>query len=84
MAKAIKKMVIREKYFTYITYEYRGYEYDVEYANGWMVAASDPKIQHESAQERIDKMIEDREKEKNQEHKSFDEVLDEVWQMMGW
>ena len=82
--KAIKKEVFKDKYFTAIVYEYRGCTYEVTYANGWQVCCTPAWIQHRDAQAEIDKMIDNPTPVKAVEHKSFDEQMDEIWEMMGW
>ena len=52
--KAKKVATYRDRYFTVITYSYRGKEYDVTYPNDWSVLTSVARVQHEDAQAEID------------------------------
>ena len=45
------------QYSTFVEYEYRGHKYEVEYSNDMSYYVTSPKVQHELAQEKIDKMI---------------------------
>jgi len=80
MNKAKKIFTMYDKYSNTVTYEYRGHQYDVEYPTCNSYCCTSPKIQHENAQYKIDKMIEN--EGKNEETKSFD--LDEIWSLLGW
>ena len=83
-AKAVKKEVFRDKYFTTIVYEYRGCTYEVTYANGWQVCCSPAWIQHRDAQAEIDEMLDNPKPAMPVEHKSIEEQMDEIWKMMEW
>lgn len=80
--KAKKLFTTYGKYSNVVTYEYRGRQYDVEYARDWTFLTTAPKIQHEDAQRKIDKQIEMEEKQKNQKPNPPD--LDAIWEMLGW
>lgn len=80
MAKAKKVATYRDKYFTTIEYEYRGKRYDVSYPNDWSCLTSIAKVQHEDAQARIDKELDN--PNINTKCKAVD--LDEIWALMGW
>ena len=82
--KAIKKEVYRDKHFTQIVYEYRGCEYEVEYANGWQVCCTPAWIQHRDKQAEIDEMLDNPRPVIAVEHKPIQEQMDEIWEMMGW
>lgn len=84
MAKAKKVEAFYDKYFTTIVYEYRGCKYEVTYANGWQVCCTPAWIQHRDAQADIDKMLDNPKPIKKSENKPAQEVLDELWEMMGW
>lgn len=84
MAKAKKIETYRDKYFTTIVYEYRGCKYEVTYANGWNVCCSPAWIQHRDAQEKIDNELDNPKPVEKVEHKSVEEQMDEIWEMMGW
>lgn len=45
------------QYSTFVEYEYRDHKYEVEYPNDMSYCVTSPKVQHELAQEKIDKMI---------------------------
>lgn len=67
MEKAKKIGIVdRNRYCTIIEYEYRCKRYDVEYANDWTYCAPSVKAQHENAQARIDKEIEEETKPKKE------------------
>ena len=83
-AKAKKVETYRDKYFTTIVYEYRGCTYEVTYANGWNVCCSPAWIQHRDAQEKIDNELDNPKPVEKVEHKSVEEQMDEIWEMMGW
>lgn len=52
--KAKKIETCRDKYYSYVVYEYRGKRYEVEYSNSWNCLASPAWYQHKVAQEKID------------------------------
>lgn len=81
MAQAKKIETFRDKYFTTIVYEYRGYQYEVEYANGHQICCSPAWIQHRDRQAKIDEML-DNPKPIENNTEAID--LDEIWSMMGW
>lgn len=83
-AKARKVETYRDKYFTTIVYEYRGYKYEVTYANGWQVCCSPAWVQHRDAQADIDKMLDNPKPITIIDHKPIEEQMDEIWEMMGW
>lgn len=56
-AKATGVKTRNRQYSTFVEYEYRGHKYEVEYSNSWTYCVTSPKVQHESAQRNIDKMI---------------------------
>lgn len=80
MAQAKKVFTMYGKYSNIVTYEYRGMKYDVEYAKDFSYCCTSPSIQHQNAQERIDREL-DATKVKSK-GKPFD--FDEIWNMMGW
>jgi len=81
--KAKKLFTTYGKYSNIVTYEYRGRQYDVEYANDWTYGnGRNPKAQHEIEQEKIDKEIEWESKHKNDEPNPPD--WDAIWKMLGW
>ena len=84
MTRAKKIETFYGKYSNTVVYEYRGHTYDVEYAACTSYCATSPKIQHEDAQHKIDKMIEQDEymKKHPEEFKSFD--MDEIFNLLGW
>lgn len=69
--KAKKVFTMYGKYSNIVTYEYRGMQYEVEYANDWTYCVTPARIQHESAQAEIDKRIEEANKPKK-EHRYED------------
>ena len=72
MNKAKKVHTIYGKYANEVEYEYRGKHYFVEYANDWTYCVTPPRIQHEDAQERIDKEIAMEESDAKREHRYED------------
>ena len=78
MAHAKKVFAMYGKYSNTVTYEYRGKHYDVEYSKNHSYCVTSPKIQHQDAQERIDREL-DMQKTNG---KPVD--LDEIWSLMGW
>ena len=57
MTKAKKVFTMYGEHSDVVTYEYRGMRYDVEYAKDWSYCVTSPRVQHEDAQTKIDKMI---------------------------
>ena len=80
MVQAKKIETFRDKYFTAIVYEYRGCQYEVEYANSHQVCCSPAWVQHRDAQAEIDKKLDNSKAEIETE--KID--LDEIWNIMGW
>ena len=84
MNKAKKIETFRDKYFSTVVYEYRGCRYEVTYSNCWKCCVTPAWIQHRDAQAEIDEMIDNPKPVKESNHKSLDEQMDEIWEMMGW
>lgn len=91
--KAVKLETYRDKHFTTIVYSYRGQTYEVNYPNGWTVCCSPAWVQHRDEQEKIDKMLDNPEPitgisaisgEPIKHYETFQEEMDEIWEMMGW
>lgn len=76
--KAKKVFTMYGKYSDTVTYEYRGKHYDVEYAKDHSYCVTSPKIQHQDAQERIDRELDT----PKTNGKPVD--LNEIWSLMGW
>ena len=71
-------------YYWESDFEYRGQTYTVTYSSGFTTFKQTPAyIQHREAQERIDEMI-DNPKSVSEINPSFEEQLDEIWEMLGW
>jgi len=65
--KAKKVMTIYGKHSNVVQYEYRGKTYDVEYATDWTYGnGGNPKLQHQEAQAKIDREIEEERKPKKE------------------
>lgn len=79
-AKAKKLETYYDKYYTTIVYEYRGHNYEVTYGNGSGVCCTPAWIQHRDEQEKIDRIIDNPEPQKETEPIN----LDEIWEVMGW
>ena len=69
--KAKKVFTMYGKHSNIVTYEYKGMQYDVEYATDYTYCVTPAHIQHRNAQAKIDKMIEQAGKPKK-EHKYED------------
>lgn len=82
--RAKKVETFYDKHFTCIVYEYRGCQYEVTYANGWQVCCTPAWVQHRDEQKKIDDMLDNPTPAIEVEHKSIDEQMDEIWEMMGW
>ena len=84
MAQAKSKKIesYRDKYFSTVVYEYRGYKYEVTYANGWQICCSPAWIQHRDAQAEIDEMIDNPKPMPNPEKTANN--WNEIWEMLGW
>ncbi len=78
--KAKKLFTMYGKHSNTVTYEYRGKQYDVEYANDYTYCVTPAKVQHKDAQERIDRIIEQESNEQGKE--AFN--ADEVFAILGW
>lgn len=71
-----------ERDFVYLEYEYRGHKYEV-YEN--RAKGNEPlSWQHKNAQANIDRLIELKEKEKNEKPIDWDKEMDEIFEMLGW
>ena len=77
--KAKKLYSIYGKYSDIVVYEYRGREYEVEYAKDNSYCCSSPWVQHRNEQSKIDEVLDN---PKPNSGESFD--FDEVWKMLGW
>lgn len=74
-------------YYWESEFEYRGHIYTVTYSSGFTTFKQTPAyIQHREAQARIDEMLDNPKpvSETASEIKSFEEQLDEIWEMLGW
>jgi hypothetical protein len=60
----------REKYQTFVEYEYRGEKYEVEFANAMNYLVTSPKVQHENAQAEIDERLDRPQRESREEDKA--------------
>ena len=79
--KAKKLFTMYGKHSNTVTYEYRGKQYDVEYANDYTYCVTPAKVQHKDAQERIDKIIE---QESKSELQAEEFNIDDVFEVLGW
>lgn len=80
--KAKKLFTMYGKHCNTVTYEYRGKQYDVEYANNYTYCVTPAPVQHADAQARIDRMIEEENKQENKQEHEFN--IDEVYAILGW
>ena len=74
--------VMYSKYSNEVEYEYRGYKYFVEFPTGMSYECISPKLQHEIEQEKIDRMI--AEKNKPHEPYNFDAEMKKIFEMLEW
>lgn len=65
-----------------LVYTYRGYEYDIEDIPAWYQPAWYFQNAHNDEQRKIDRIIEEKNKSKEQNTKPFD--IDEIFEIMGW
>lgn len=79
--KAKKLFVMYGKHSNTVTYEYKGKQYDVEYANDPTYCVTPAWVQHKDAQAKIDKMLNQASNE-TEKVKAFD--ADEVFAILGW
>jgi len=79
--KAKKLFTMYGKHSNTVTYEYRGKQYDVEYANDYTYCVTPAKVQHKDAQERIDRIIE---QESKPEPQVEEFNIDNVYEILGW
>ena len=85
--KAKKVCTMGTQYYWESEFEYRGQTYTVSYSSGYSAFKQvPPYIQHKEAQARIDDILDNTStvSEPLSELKSFDEQLDEIWEMLGW
>lgn len=76
---------IYNKHSTNVEYEYRGYTYEVEFANDWSYCITKPHIQHEDAQRRIDELIKNKSNNKNRKYTGeCEKALNEWFETLGW
>lgn len=91
-ARFIKRLKCGYNYITkrknndILVYEYRGHKYNIEDIPLYQQEAWYFQNAHSYEQSRIDRLIEDEEKRKDDktEHISFDEQWNEIWEMLGW
>ena len=79
--KAKKLFTMYGKHSNTVTYEYRGKQYDVEYANDYTYCVTPAKVQHKDAQARIDRIIE---QESKLEPQAEEFNIDDVYEILGW
>lgn len=79
--EAKKLFTMYGKHSNTVTYEYRGKQYDVEYAKDYTYCVTPAKVQHKDAQARIDKIIE---QESKQEPQAEEFNIDDVYEILGW
>lgn len=82
--KAKKICTMGTPYYWESEFEYRGHHYTVTYSSGFSAIKQTPAyIQHREAQARIDEML-DNPKPVSEIKQSFEEQIDEIWEMLGW
>lgn len=84
--KAKKIHTMGTPYYWESEFEYRGQTYTVTYSSGFSALKQTPAyIQHREAQARIDEMLDNpKPVSESVSEMSFDEQLDEIWEMLGW
>ena len=84
--KAKKVSTMGTPYYWESEFEYRGQYYTVTYSSGFSALKQTPAyIQHREAQARIDEMLDNpKPVSESVSEMSFDEQLDEIWEMLGW
>ena len=85
--KSKKVCTMGTAYYWESEFEYRGQTYTVTYSSGFSAFKQTPAyIQHREAQARIDEMLDHSKTVSDPvtDIKSFDEQLDEIWEMLGW
>lgn len=78
--KAKKLFTMYGKHSNTVTYEYKGKQYDVEYANDYTYCVTPAWVQHRDAQAKIDKML----SQANNETEKGTFNADEVFATLGW
>ena len=86
--KAKKICTMGTPYYWESDFEYRGQTYTVTYSSGFSAFKQTPAyIQHREAQARIDEMLDNPEpvsEPVSEIKQSFEEQLDEIWEVLGW
>ena len=86
--KAKKICTMGTPYYWESDFEYRGQSYTVTYSSSFSAFKQIPAyIQHREAQARIDEMLDNPEpvsEPVSEIKQSFEEELDEIWEMLGW
>ena len=83
--KTVKKLfTVYGKHSNIVTYEYKGKQYDVEYANNYTYCVTPAHIQHKDAQAKIDKIIEQESKESKSEQPIEEFDINAVFTLLGW
>ncbi len=84
--KAKKIHTMGTPYYWESEFEYRGQTYTVTYSSGFSALKQTPAyIQHREAQARIDEILDNpKPVSESVSEMSFDEQLDEIWEMLGW
>lgn len=86
--KAKKICTMGTPYYWESDFEYRGQTYTVTYSSSFSAFKQTPAyIQHREAQARIDEMLDNPESVSepvSESDQSFEEQLDEIWEMLAW
>lgn len=85
--KAKKICTMGTPYYWESDFEYRGQTYTVTYSSCFSAFKQTPAyIQHREAQARIDEMLDNPEpvQSVSEIKQSFEEQLDEIWEILGW
>lgn len=84
MAQAKKVFTMYGKYSDIVTYEYRGKQYDVEYAKDWSYYVTPAYVQHRNAREKIDAELDTPKAKKAADPIDWDKEWKDIYNMMGW
>ena len=70
--------VMHDKHMDVVEYEYRGCKYEVQYAKDWTMSITSPRVQHQTAQAKIDEDLDNPKPKTNEEpaQVGFDKLWD--------
>ena len=70
--------VMHDKHMDVVESEYRGCKYEVQYAKDWTMSITSPRVQHQTAQAKIDEDLDNPKPKTNEEpaQVGFDKLWD--------